>query len=383
MAGKTADWNTIQIMKEYDFHARRVAGIWKNGRYCAIALLMTGGYTIHTQAQQYTAKMTEEETTDCNRRMREQADSFLRNMPASLQHTQRLAIAKAIGGDCSDLEAVRNSRNTAPEISRTVRTRELSPTARLYEPAAATDKKLPLLIYFHGGGWTFGSINSCGRFCNAMAATGRMKVLAVEYRLAPEYPFPHGLNDCQNAILYAHRHAGELMTDSTRITVGGDSSGGNLAIASALSGQCDGLLASLVLFYPVTKAFADETCSWRKYGEGYALDSSLMNEFNSAYTRGAAERNHLIDVGLSDSEELSRLPKTLLIAVGRDILRDQGIEFAEKAGTDKVTRIEFPEAVHLFITVPGQDEAFNTAVRIASAFITEDSAEAEMCKDTE
>ena len=302
--------------------------------------------------------------------MRKQADKFLADMPADLQSKQVEAIVTAIEGDNSSLEAVRNSRNAVSEISRNVRMLTLSPTLRLYEPVSPADSIMPLLIYLHGGGWTFGSLNSCGRFCNAMASTGKMKVLAVDYRLAPENPFPCGLKDCQEAIMYAHSNADKLGIAADRITVGGDSSGGNLAIASALSGECRGLIKSLVVFYPVTKAFADDSESWKKYGIGFALDAELMKVFNRAYTGGSyAIGNPLIDVGLNSPKKLNTLPKTLLIAAERDILRDQGAEFAAKAGSDVVTRIEFLGAVHLFITVPGQDEAFYRAVAIATSFI--------------
>lgn len=304
--------------------------------------------------------------------MRSQADEFLKNMPSGLQRSQTSAVMSAIGGDNTALEAVRHSRNAVPKISENVAVRSISPTLRLYEPKLAEDGvKLPLLIYFHGGGWTFGSLNSCARFCDAMAATGKMKVLAVDYRLAPEHPFPCGLDDCKAAIKYAYSSADTLNIDEASITVGGDSSGGNLAIASALSSECRGLVKSLVVFYPVTKAFADGSASWEKYGSGYALDAELMNVFNKAYIGNSPAGNPLVDVGLNSADVLKvNLPPTLLIAAGRDILCDQGAEFAQKAGGNVVTRIEFHGAVHLFITVPGQDEAFSRAVALATDFIT-------------
>lgn len=128
--------------------------------------------------------------------MEAQADEFLRNMPAGLQHRQTQAILKAIEGDNGELTAVRNSRNTEPEYSDNVATRILTETMRIYEPKDGSAGRLPVLLYLHGGGWTFGSINSCGRFCNAMAASGKMRVVALDYRLAPEHPYPAGL-DCR------------------------------------------------------------------------------------------------------------------------------------------------------------------------------------------
>ena len=299
--------------------------------------------------------------------MRVEAEAFRRGLPEGLQSSQKDAILRAIEGDCEALERVRHGRNSKPPLREGVVTRDLSPTMRLYGPEGVGGA-LPLLIYFHGGGWTFGSLNSCGRFCDAMAASGKMKVLAVDYRLAPEHPFPEGLDDCVDAIEYAVRNSNRLNIDPAHISVGGDSSGGNLAIASALSDRCAGMIESLVLFYPVTKAFADNSLSWQKYGEGYGLDAEIMDVFNRAYAGDVDPYDERISVGMCDSKMLERIPRTLLVAAGRDILCDQGREFAAKVGS-RLMRIEFPDAVHLFITVPGQDKAFGESVSLATDFI--------------
>ena len=300
--------------------------------------------------------------------MRIQADEFLRNMPSDLQHKQTMAILKAIDGDNKELMAVRNSRNTQPKYSDNVETKMITPTMRLYEPKGSQDQYLPVLLYLHGGGWTFGSINSCGRFCDAMAASGEMRVIALDYRLAPEHPYPEGLNDCITAVNYIIDHATELRIDANHITIGGDSSGGNLALATALSETCRGKIESLLLFYPVTKAFDDGSESWQQYGKGFGLDAEIMNAFNRAYTINADKRCSAISVGLCSDEELNMLPRTLLIATERDILRDQGVALAERM-RGKIQRIEYKGAVHLFITVPGQDTAFDRAVKDAIWFI--------------
>lgn len=299
-----------------------------------------------------------------SRTMEKQANEFLSQLPANLQRSQANAVRKAIAGDNLDLISVRNSRNAASKCSAGVVTRMLTSTLRIYEPISHGTEKLPLLIYFHGGGWTFGSINSCSRYCDAMAASGKVKVIAVDYRLAPENPFPAGLEDCINSVLYAIENSDSLGIDCRQITLGGDSSGGNLAISTALSDTIAGKIKSLILFYPVTKAFADGSESWKKYGAGYGLDSDLMTAFNDAYARNANPKDSRISVGLSDENVMDKLPETLLIAAGRDILRDQGVEF-ERMSSGLVTRIEFTDAVHLFITVPGQDEAFVKAVELS------------------
>lgn len=302
--------------------------------------------------------------------MRAQADAFLKNLPAGLQQKQTRAILKAIDGDNTDLQAVRSSRNAQPTLSDNVRSRMITDNMRIYEPRDSRDVPLPVLLYLHGGGWTFGSINSCGRFCNAIAADGRIKVIALDYRLAPEHPYPDGLNDCVDAVNYIIAHADELNIDVNRITVGGDSSGGNLALATALTENCRGKIESLLLFYPVTKAYDDGSESWQAYGSGFGLDAEIMDAFNRAYTLNVDPRLPSISVGLCSDSEIQRLPRTLLIAAERDILRDQGKPFAERMG-DKAKRIEYTGTVHLFITVPGQQTAFERAVADALMFITD------------
>lgn len=305
---------------------------------------------------------------DQSQLMKDQADAFLKNMPFGLQHRQTVAILKAIEGDNRELMAVRDARNTQPSYSDQVETRMLTETMRIYEPKEGRGMRLPVLLYLHGGGWTFGSINSCGRFCDAMAASGQMRVIALDYRLAPEHPYPAGLHDCIAAVEYIIEHSDDLQIDSDRITLGGDSSGGNLALVTALSIQCRGSIESLLLFYPVTKAFDDGSESWRLYGKGYGLDAEIMEAFNRAYTLQSDVHSTAISVGLCSDEALRALPRTLIVAAERDILCDQGKELAERMG-EKATRVEYPGAVHLFITVPGQEAAFERAVSDALSFM--------------
>ena len=305
---------------------------------------------------------------DSDSLMHVQAEQFLKSLPNDLHPRQTDAVMKAIDGDTTDLNRVRQSRNASRQPSPSVKITEITKTLRMYEPTGASDS-LPTLLYFHGGGWTFGSLNSCARFCDALAATGKAKIVAVDYRLAPEYPFPAGLHDCHDALLYIIQNAAKLGIDPSRISVGGDSSGGNLALslAYALSGDnCP--ISSVVLFYPVTKAIADGSNSWKRYGIGYGLDAELMEAFNKAYTLECDAKDQLVSPGFLSKKELCELPPTLLISAGHDILADQGKELAKKLG-ENVTYHIFPEAVHLFITVPGQDEAFSRAVALTADFL--------------
>ena len=228
------------------------------------------------------------------------------------------------------------------------------------------------VLFFHGGGWVLGGIGSCARFCAELAAAGHVLVLAADYRLAPEHPFPQGLDDCMRAVETALRRASEWGGSPERVSVGGDSSGGNLALAVALRRRAEGLppLRSLVLFYPVVTARADGSASWKRYGQGAALDGTLMETFSLAYASGREEFPLVSPAAASDAE-LAGLPPLLLVAAGRDILRDQGEAFAERLlrlGV-AVRREELAGAVHLFVTVPGQERAFRRAVALAREFL--------------
>lgn len=294
-----------------------------------------------------------------------EADIFLAGMPRGMQEHQAEAIHKAISGNRSMLADVRNSRNIPSvlpqDISRTV----INERMALFRSSRYDNDTIPLLVYFHGGGWVIGSINSCSRYCGALAEKG-VAVLAVDYMLAPEHPFPAGLNDCVDAVGVAIGNMEKWRCGS--ISVGGDSSGGNLAIATAMSFPAN-TFSSLVLFYPVTKAYADNSDSWNRYGRGFGLDSDLMNAFNKAYS--SSPYNPLVSPGEAQDSALMKLPPTLMVAAQRDILRCQGSEFARRLTNLGIETkyILIPGSVHLFITVEGQPTAFHRSVKESSEFI--------------
>lgn len=323
-----------------------------------------------------------------------EADDFIDEMAEGLQDRQCDAVLHAMRGQTRELANVRMSRIEEITYSNNVRVKDIVGDGsargikmRLYQPKEADDKKLPLLVYFHGGGWTIGSINSCADFCDALASGGKAMVLAVDYSLAPENPFPSGLMNCVSAVEYAEEHVEEWGGSRSMISLGGDSSGGNLAISTALYLQEQDRsvdLKSLVLFYPVVKAYADGSASWKEYSRGYGLDARLMNSFNEAYVSSVTNvgvsgvdkdnqdvHNPLISPAEAEKSKLAKLPPVLIIGAERDILFDQGKEFADvlkRTGND-VEHIEFPGAIHLFITVKGQPTAFAKSVDLTNTFL--------------
>lgn len=299
----------------------------------------------------------------CDVRM--QADSFLLGMPEKLQAQQVEAIHRAIAGDSGMLAKVRQSRNKMAELPTGVYRTEVGRGLTLFRSTRYDSDTIPLLVYLHGGGWVIGSINSCSRYCGVMAHKG-VAVLAVDYRLAPEHPFPEGLDDCIAAVRLAVDKMAEWKCRG--ISIGGDSSGGNLAIATALSFP-ENTFSSLVTFYPVTRAYADDSVSWKNFGEGFGLDSQLMEAFNKAYTGDC--RNSLVSPAEAEDAALMKLPPMLMVAAERDILRDQGHEFVNRLKHlgKEVSYVVIPGSVHLFITVEGQPSAFNRSVEESAAFI--------------
>lgn len=300
---------------------------------------------------------------------------FLASMPPGLQAAQEQAVRDAIAGDFSALQAVRNSRNVAVSIPDNVKARDINGIYRLYTPRDTTDKKLPLLIYLHGGGWCFGSINSCSEFCAGMVADGGIAVLAVDYPLAPENPYPAALDCCLEAVRFAFGNCMEYGLDAQSISIGGDSAGGNLALCTALRlhSETSGnyRLKSVLAVYPVVKAWADGSDSWRSYSVGYGLDGTIMEAFNEAYICGDAADNPFISPYCASDSLLAGLPPVMIINAEHDILHDQGAEMESKLRDNgvNVDRKVLQGTSHLFITVAGQEAARRQAVILSRRFL--------------
>jgi acetyl esterase len=217
--------------------------------------------------------------------------------------------------------------------------------ARLYRPEGA--QPLPLIVYLHGGGWTIGSIESFDTVVRALANAAGAIVVSVEYRLAPEAPFPAALEDSLCAVRWLAANAAELGADPTRMAIAGDSAGGNLAtvVARRLRGEVD--LRAQVLIYPVTDAGCN-TASYREFGEGHGLTAASMHRFWNLYLNGADGTDP--DASPLRAEDLAGLPPAFVLTAGFDPLRDEGEAYAEalrEAGVEVEVR-RFEGAIHGF-----------------------------------
>lgn len=223
---------------------------------------------------------------------------------------------------------------------------------RLYKPV--DEPNLPVLIWFHGGGWVWSSIDTHDRLVREYAASGRVATINVDYALSPEAKFPNALLECAAVVRQVAAHAAEWGIDPARIVIGGDSAGGNLALATALLlRNTDGpTLRGILAPYPVTNA-CFTTASYHEFAEGYGLTRAGMEAYWDCYTRDAADRlNPLASPLLAD---LTGLPPVLIQVAELDVLRDDGAAMAEKliAAGVETTFETCPGVLHGFMRLSG------------------------------
>ena len=226
---------------------------------------------------------------------------------------------------------------------------------RIYTPVAAGGGSLPAIVFFHGGGFVLGDLDSYDPLCRALANESGCRVVAVDYRLAPEHPFPAGVEDAFAALVWIEANAPKLGIDPNRIAVAGDSAGGNLAAIACLRAKEKGgpHVGFQMLIYPVTSVTHDGQ-SAQVFGSGYMLTQSAMSWFFAHYVPKGTD---LTDPRLSplNAPTLAGLPPTYFVTAGFDPLRDEGVAYAEKlkAAGVKVTHIDYPTMIHGFFSMPG------------------------------
>ena len=225
--------------------------------------------------------------------------------------------------------------------------------ARLYRPTA--DGVLPGLVFFHGGGWVIGDLDSHDDLCRDLAAQAGCAVLSVDYRLAPEHRFPAAADDAIAATHWVAANAAPLGIDPKRLAVGGDSAGGNLAAVAALAARDAGRpLTAQLLIYPVTDMSRLEGESYATCGEGYGLTAGAMVWFRDHYlTDAKAARDWRVSPLLAG--DLSRLPPALVVTAEFDVLRSEGEAYAKRLAEAGVpTRLaRYDGMIHGFASMAG------------------------------
>jgi acetyl esterase len=220
---------------------------------------------------------------------------------------------------------------------------------RIYRPPP---RPRTALVFLHGGGWVTGGLDLADPQCRALASACRAVVVSVDYRLAPEHPYPAGLEDAWRAVRWTLDHAAELGVDADRVAIGGDSAGGNLAAAACLLARDHGTprIAAQVLIYPVTDR-ACATPSWRRYGNGFWLDRAEMEWYWARYLRHPDDAAAPY-VSVLRCADLTGLPPALVYTAGCDPLRDEGEAYAARlvaAGVPTYAR-RFPGQLHGFFS---------------------------------
>ncbi len=217
-------------------------------------------------------------------------------------------------------------------------------------------KKLPIIIYCHGGGWVLGSLDSHDNTCRAIAQKARTIVVAVDYRLAPEAPYPAAIEDIYSALVWTRKNAILFGGDPDKIIMAGDSAGGNLAAVTAIEARWMKTppIAGQILIYPVTDLSKFNTNSHRDFARGYYLTRQYMEKFRDYYVPSPSDRINPKVSPLLEAN-LQHLPPTMVVTAQFDILRDEGEAYARRlkeAGV-QVKQIRVNGVIHGFLKMDG------------------------------
>jgi acetyl esterase len=242
---------------------------------------------------------------------------------------------------------------------------------RLYDVEEGADR--PTLVYFHGGGFVVGDLDSHDALCRRLSHYGRLRVIAVDYRLAPEHPFPAAPDDAAAALADIVARASEFGVDANRVALGGDSAGANLAAVTSRE-AARGSIPSVrfqLLFYPVTQS-VEETPSRRAFAEGYMLTRESMDWFDGHYLpAGVDRRDERISPLLHPTPE--GLAPALVVTAGFDPLKDEGRAYAEALSAAGVScrHIDYGDQIHGFVSFTAfsglAEDAIAEAARAVSA----------------
>ena len=239
---------------------------------------------------------------------------------------------------------------------------------RLYRSSTADNA--PLLIYYHGGGWVIGDLDTHDDICRKLARDAKCSVVAVDYRLAPEHPAPASHEDCIAATKWIFANAKSLGVDPNRIAIGGDSAGGNLAAVVSMHAGVKPVFQLLV--YPATDMRMGQA-SHRENAQGYLLTEDSMKWFMGHYLQGDEEKKHepLYSPLLSDDAMLKKSPPTLVITAEYDPLRDEGEEYAARlnAAGVQASVVRFRGQIHAFFGMSELLDDAAAAIALSASYL--------------
>ncbi|MEM9257306.1 MAG: alpha/beta hydrolase [Pseudomonadota bacterium] len=264
-------------------------------------------------------------------------------------------------------------RRKAPDnlqvVDQTIPVRDGQIAVRMYTPDL--QGPFPTIVYFHGGGFVLGSLETVDGACRDLCSSSGHGVISVDYRLAPEAPFPAAPNDCLDALNWVHHNAQSLAVDASRLYVAGDSAGGNLAAVTALQMRDSNpeLIRGQILLYPVTHHYSYNTPSYSENAKGQGLTRNMMVWFWDLYYGGSAaladgQWTHPLSTPLA-VDNLADLPPALVLTAELDPLRDEGVEYAERLSSCgvPVQHTLYACAQHGFIGTMGPTETHRRGIK--------------------
>ena len=223
---------------------------------------------------------------------------------------------------------------------------------RIYWPN--DDAGLGVVVYFHGGGWVICDLDTHDHTCRDLANDAAAIVISVDYRLAPEHPYPAAPEDCYAATVWAAEHASEFGGDGTRLAVAGDSAGGNLAavVAQMARDRSGPPLRFQLLIYPAVGLYSDDRVSLSENAEGYGLTRERMGWYTDLYAPDVSRREEPYHAPIR-AADLSGLPPALIITAEYDPLRDEGADYgaALRAAGVRATVTQYDGMIHAFFSV--------------------------------
>lgn len=246
---------------------------------------------------------------------------------------------------------------------------------RIYSPEA--DGPYPLMVYFHGGGFVTGSVQSTDGIARKLVQTTGYRVISVDYRLAPENPFPAAIEDAYATVAWVSKHLTSLRAKSKDIVVAGDSAGGNIAAVVAQLAKSKGTpnISKQILLYPPVDIFSRDSSvlypSMDEFAEGYVLTKESLDKYFKLYLSGAGDRKYDPLVAPIRSKDVSNLPAAFVATAEYDPLRDQGEAYAEKlkdAGVPVYAK-RLEKVTHGFVSTPSA--ATDETYELISEFLQE------------